>query len=94
LPCSQPTGRDPHTGRRRAHLRGLRGRLDTQTAQFNVDHIGGHVRTQVPAQLGRVFAHLLMRRICEQLSETRLCARLVVLHRDRLHAKSLSEYAL
>ena len=35
-----------------------------------------------------------MRRICEQFSETCLRPRLVALHRDRVHAESLSEYAL
>ena len=76
------------------HLRGLPGRVHAQAAQFGVEHVGGQVRTQAPAQLGRVRAHLLMRRICEQFSETCLRPRLVALHRDRVHAESLSEYAL
>ena len=76
------------------HLRGLTGRVNAEAAQFDVDHVRRQVRPQAPTYLRRVLAHLPMRRICEQLSETCLCAWLVTLHRDRVHAKSLSEYAL
>ena len=76
------------------HLSGATRSLDTETTQLNAHHVSGDVRAQTTPQLVCEFDDLLVRRIGQQLGETRLRPRQVAVHRNRVHTKAFGDHPL